>query len=364
MDPQPIERRIAHVDMDAFYASVELLRRPELRDQPVAIGGSGDPNRRGVVTTATYAARAYGVRSGMPMRTAARLCRDIVFLPVDFDAYRHYSRRFKAALGTVADIVEDRGIDECYADLSQLADDSVSLGRRIKTAIHEATGLTASVGIAPNKLLAKIASDLDKPDGLTVLQMTDLVDRIWPLAPAKINGIGPKASERLTAIGITRIGQLAAAAPALIQRHFGSGYGQWLIDAAHGRDDRPVVTDSEPRSRSRETTFDDDLHPVHDADRLRALTHKMAGQVAADLAKSGHGARTIGIKLRFDDFTTVTRDHSLRRATTRADVIEQAALICLGRVTMARRIRLFGVRASGLEHPDDLIDDSRTPQLF
>ena len=360
----PPPRRIAHIDMDAFYASVELLRRPDLRDRPVAIGGHGNPDSRGVVTTATYAARAYGIRSGMPLRRAAQLCRDCVFLPVDFDAYRHYSRRFKSALAAIEPAIEDRGIDEVYVDLTGHAAGSAEIGRAIKRAILDETALTCSVGIGPNKLLAKIASDLDKPDGLTLIGPGDIATRIWPLPVGRINGIGPKAETRLNAIGIETIGQLAVAPPTRLQKHFGSQYGQWMIDVAHGIDDRPVVTDSEPRSRSRETTFDEDLHPDRHRDRLVALTQRMSAQVAKDLGNTGHATRTVGIKLRYDDFTQVTRDLSLARPTTDAAVIEQAALACLGRIVMKRRIRLFGVRASNLERAGPVPDSEIAPELF
>ena len=359
----PTGRRIAHVDMDAFYASVELLRRPDLKDKPVAIGGHGNPDSRGVVTTATYAARKFGIRSGMPLRKAAQLCRDCVFLPVDFDSYRHYSRRFKAALATVEPHIEDRGIDEVYVDLSARSEASESLGSAMKKAIFDATSLTCSVGIAPNKLLAKISSDLDKPDGLTVITESDLQSRIWPLAASCINGIGPKASLRLQAIGIETIGQLAGAAPALLQKHFGTTYSQWLLKVAHGIDNRLVETVSEPKSRSRETTFEQDLHPRQDLEEIRSLITELSVQVAGDLARGGYGARTVGVKVRYDDFTRATRDLSLSRPTADPADVTRAALACLQRLAMRRRIRLLGVKASNLEQGSDS-SVQVTPQLF
>jgi DNA polymerase-4 len=361
--PQPA-RRIAHVDMDAFYASVELLRRPDLKDLPVAIGGHGNPDSRGVVTTATYAARKFGIRSGMPLRKAQQLCRDCVFLPVDFESYRHYSRRFKAALAMIEPRIEDRGIDEVYVDLSARIEDSETIGRAMKSAIVAATALTCSVGIAPNKLLAKISSDLDKPDGLTLIGPGDLHARIWPLPADRINGIGPKASARLRALGIDTIGEVAAASPAFLQKHFGTTYGQWLLQVSNGIDDRPVVTESEPKSRSRETTFEEDLHPRRDIAEIRDLIREMAVQVAADLSRGGYAARTIGVKIRYDDFTRVTRDLSLNRCTAGAPDIEQAALVCLERLAMRRPIRLLGVKASNLERRDPAGRDDVAPQLF
>jgi DNA polymerase-4 len=229
MSPPPDlpERRIAHLDMDAFYASVELLRYPELRGQAVVIGGGHahqprtlpDGSRRfsrlrgyvgrGVVTTSTYEARALGVFSAMGMMKAAQLAPDAVLLPVDFTAYRHYSRLFKQAVAGIAPRIEDRGIDEIYIDLTGLAADSLALARQLKQAVFTATGLTCSIGISPNKLLSKLASELDKPDGITIIGPGDLERRIWPLAVSKVNGIGPKASARLQALDIHTIEQLA-----------------------------------------------------------------------------------------------------------------------------------------------------------
>jgi DNA polymerase-4 len=217
-------RRIAHLDMDAFYASVGLLRYSELRGRPVVIGGRNehqpvelaDGSRcfarlrdyvgRGVITTATYEARALGVCSGMAIMKAARLAPDAILLPVDFAAYRHYSSLFKTAVGRIAAQIEDRGIDEIYIDLSAFPDPTRPLALRIKEAVRAATGLSCSIGVAANKLLAKICSDLDKPDGLTVLGAGEIAQRIWPLAVSKINGIGPRASESLAALGVHTIG--------------------------------------------------------------------------------------------------------------------------------------------------------------
>ncbi|HRP95689.1 MAG TPA: DNA polymerase IV [Rhodocyclaceae bacterium] len=359
-------RRIAHLDMDAFYASVELLRYPELRGRPVVIGGrstaapvSGPDGRRrfarlrdyvgrGVVTTSTYEARALGVFSAMGMMKAAQLAPDAILLPADFDAYRHHSRLFKAAVATIAPQIEDRGIDEIYIDLTALADDTRTLAQRIKHAVREATGLSCSIGIAANKLLAKIASELDKPDGVTILADAELAARIWPLPAARINGIGPKANARLGALGITTIGELAAADPALLQQHFGRSYAAWLHAAAHGIDERPVETFSEPKSISRETTFERDLHARHDRALLGEIFTELCTRVAADLQRKGYRARTIGIKLRFDDFRIVTRDLTLPAATADAQAIRRAGGECLRRVTLEQRLRLIGVRASAL----------------
>lgn len=363
-------RRIAHLDMDAFYASVELLRYPELRGQPVVIGGrsvhqptpNADGSRsfarlrdyagRGVVTTSTYEARALGVFSAMGMMKAAKLAPDAWLLPADFDAYRHYSRLFKQAVRAIAPEIEDRGIDEIYIDLTDIPEPTRPLAQRIKQAVRDATGLSCSIGVAPNKLLAKICSELDKPDGLTVLAMDDLPTRIWPMAVRKINGIGPKAGERLAALGIQTIGELAQQELAFLLQHFGRSYGEWLYHAARGIDERPVVTRSEPKSISRETTFERDLHAKHDRAQLSSIFTSLCERVAADLQRKGYVGKTIGIKLRYDDFRTLTRDLTLPSATDDAAAIRRAAGECLKRVPLEKRLRLLGVRAGSLQKKD------------
>ncbi len=370
-------RWIAHLDMDAFYASVELLRYPELANQPVVIGGGRrhqpvlqpdgkrrfaqlkDYAGRGVVTTATYAARDYGVHSGMGLMKAAVRAPNAFLLPTDFERYRQFSRAFKAAVAEVAPKIEDRGIDEIYIDLTDVpgAQDAVghdatggvrAVAQQIRNNVRRATGLTCSVGVTPNKLLAKIASELDKPDGLTVLTEADLAPRIWPLPVRRINGIGPKAAARLLALGIQTIGELAAQPRTLLVEQFGRAYGGWLHEAAHGRDDRPVQTRGEPVSMSRETTFDRDLHAVRDRDELGRIFTALAEHLAIDLQRKGYAGRTIGIKLRFDDFRTVTRDLTLPQAVSDAAAIRHAAGLCLKRVDLSRRLRLLGVRAGSL----------------
>ena len=373
----PPRRWIAHLDMDAFYASVELLRYPDLNGQAVVIGGGRrhqpvlqpDGTRRyatlagytgrGVVTTATYPARDLGVHSGLGLMKAAQRAPDAILLPMDFDAYRRYSRLFKAAVAEVAPVIEDRGIDEIYIDLTDVPGAQDSLGhdpaggvravaQEIRNTVKRATGLSCSVGVTPNKLLSKIASELDKPDGLTVLTLDDLPTRIWPLPLRSINGIGPKAGNKLADLGLRTIGQLAAHDKTWLVEHFGRSYGRWLFDAAHGVDDRPLVTHGEPVSMSRETTFERDLHAVRDRAELTRVFSELAAQVATDLQRKGYAGRTIGIKLRFDDFKTVTRDLTLPSAVADAQAIRHAAGLCLKRVDLSRRLRLLGVRAGGL----------------
>lgn len=352
--------------MDAFYASVELLRYPELRGKPVVIGGGRnatpelqsdgthrftrlrDYAGRGVVTTSTYEARAFGVFSAMGMMKAAKLAPDAILLPTDFDSYRRYSRLFKDAVRTFTDRIEDRGIDEIFVDLTLVEGESRELGFRIKNAVREATGLTCSIAIAPNKLLAKIGSELDKPDGLTILTPADVPLRVWPLPVRKVNGIGPKAAEKLTALGLATVGDLAAADAGLLQDHFGRSYSAWLMQVAQGYDERPVVVESEPKSMSRETTFERDLHPRHDRPALSSSFTSLCVRVAEDLVRKGYVGRTVGIKLRYDDFHTVTRDLTLEEPTADATEIRRAATECLRRVELNRKLRLLGVRVSAL----------------
>jgi len=350
--------------MDAFYASVELLRRPELRGQPLVIGGrratgaNDAPGRlrdyagRGVVTTATYEARAFGIHSGMGLMKAAALCPNALLLPADFDEYRRLSRRFKAAVAEIAPIIEDRGIDEIYIDLSDCPgvaeDGGHATALAIKARIRERCGLSCSIGITPNKLLAKIASELDKPDGLTLLDEADLSTRIWPLPARRINGVGPRASEKLAQLGVETIGELASRSPAELTAHFGRAYGAWLHASAHGRDERPVVTWSEPRSVSRESTFERDLHLRLDREELSTRLTALCERVAGDLRRKAYLGRTIGVKLRFEDFETVTRDQTIAAPTADAVTIRSAARQCLKRITIDRRLRLIGVRVSGL----------------
>ena len=376
----PPRRWIAHLDMDAFYASVELLRYPELQGQPVVIGGGRrhqpvlqadgtrrfarlrDYTGRGVATTATYAARDLGVFSAMGLMKAAQRAPDAVLLPVDFDEYRRYSRLFKTAVAEVTPLIEDRGIDEIYIDLSEvsgvhdaLAHDPLggvrAVAQEIRNSVKRATGLSCSIGVTPNKLLSKIASELDKPDGLTILTLADLPAHIWPLPVRRINGIGPKAGARLAALGIGTVGELAARPRAELVQQFGRSYGAWLHDAAHGRDDRPVQTHSEPVSMSRETTFERDLHARRDRAELTAIFTRLCEQVAADLLRKGYEGRTVGIKLRFEDFSTVTRDQTLPQPTADAAAIRRAAGECLKRVDLKRRLRLLGVRVGSLGRP-------------
>ena len=380
--------------MDAFYASVEWLRYPQLKGLPVVIGGARRhedelierlnqerPERtwtagdvadipvdffpllkdyvgRGVITTASYAARAFGVGSAMGLMKAARLCPQAILLPVDFAEYRKYSRAFKQVIMDIAPVMEDRGIDEVYIDFTQVPggqrEGGRVLARLLQKSIFNATGLSCSVGVAPNKLLAKMASEFNKPNGISIVHEQDVQTLIWPLPCRKINGIGPKTDARLQECGIHTIGELAAREPAWLIEHFGPSHGAWLHQAAWGLDERPVVTESEPVSMSRETTFERDLHAVRDRATLSVIFTELAEQVAADLQRKGYVGKTIGIKLRFDDFKIATRDQTIAEPTADAHRIRQVAGQCLKRVDLSRRLRLLGVRVGSLSHASDV----------
>lgn len=386
-------RRIAHLDMDAFYASVELLRYPQLKGLPVVIGGgrrreddllgrlrAAHPAQewtsehlhripldffpllagytgRGVITTATYAARQFGIGSAMGLMKAAKLCPQAILLPVDFDQYRHYSRRFKAIITDIAPLMEDRGVDEVYIDFTHVPggqrEGGRVLARLIQKAIFDDTGLTCSVGVAPNKLLAKMASEFNKPNGISIVQEDDLETMVWPLACRKINGIGPKADAKLKSHGIQTIGELAQRDQQWLMDTFGERTGAWLHAASHGQDTRPVVTESEPVSMSRETTFERDLHAVRDRAELGAIFTRLCEQVASDLQRKGYVGKTIGIKLRFDDFQIVTRDQTIDQFTADARHIRQFAGQCLKRAPLQKRLRLLGVRVGALLRVED-----------
>lgn len=376
-------RRIAHLDMDAFYASVALLRYPDLRGKVLVIGGRntpapialtdgswryarlGDYAGRGVVTTASYEARALGVFSAMGLMKAAQLAPEAHLLPADFNAYRHYSQLFKSAVAMVSERIENRGIDEIYIDLSHLEDSSEALALRLQQVVFDATGLTCSVGVSPNKLLAKIASDLNKPNGICLLGLEDIAEKIWPLAVSKVNGIGPKSQEKLAQLHIHTVGDLAAAQPTLLQQHFGLNYAQWLKDSAQGVDHRPVVLSSEPKSISRERTFEQDLHVSHNKQALTQHLIAVCNQLEHDLRTKGYRAQTIGIKLRFDDFSLLTRDITVDRPLLLATDLLDVARQNLRRTQIRhRKLRLLGVRAAKLIAEEDChAFDSQPVQL-
>ena len=382
--------------MDAFFASVELLRYPQLKGLPVVIGGgrrtvddlllqspdgSGarepcfipvadfpllkDYVGRGVITTATYAARQFGVGSAMGMMKAARLCPQAIVLPVDFDEVRRFSRLFKSTITEIAPVMQDRGVDEVYIDFTDVPggqrEGGRVLARLIRKSIFDRTGLTCSIGVAPNRLLAKMASEFNKPNGISIVYESDLQATIWPLNVRKINGIGPKAGEKLAALGVHTIGELAAQDPQWLMGHFGKSTGAWMHRVAWGWDDSPVVTESEPVSMSRETTFERDLHAVRDKAELGRIFTDLCQRVAKDLQRKGYVGKTIGIKLRYDDFKTATRDHTLPAPTDDAATIRHTAGLCLKRVPLDRRLRLLGVRVGALVRLSDHLASAGEP---
>lgn len=338
-------RRIMHVDMDAFFAAIERRRRPELVGQPVIVGGSGDPRSRGVVSTASYEARKFGVRSGMPLRTAYRRCPQAVFLPVDFAAYSAESRRIKEVLREFTPLVEDAGLDEAFLDLSADARASAEVAQRVKARIRAETGLSCSIGIAPNKLLAKMASEMQKPDGLTILAETDVASRVWPLPVRSLRGVGPKTEARLRALDIATIGDLARTPAGRLTEEFGEVHGRYLSEAAHGHDGSPVVTHWEPKSMSRETTFQRD---IWDRRRLARTVRELAGDLGAELRAAGYAGRRVTVKLRFADFETHVHGVKLPSLTDDAHVIGEAALNALAHLPLTKKVRLVGLRVGEL----------------
>ncbi len=374
-------RRIAHLDMDAFYASVELLRYPQLKDFPLVIGGAPTAadralrqlyadtplaeipaeafprlqayTGRGVITTANYLARVFGVGSAMGLMKAAKLCPQAILLPVDFAEYKRYSAAFKKVILEIAPVMESRGVDEVYIDFSAVPggqrQGGRALARLLQKCIFDATGLTCSIGVAPNKLLAKMASEFHKPNGIAIVYERDFEEKFFPLPVRKIHGIGPKTEAKLHALGILTIADLAALEKSMLQQQFGEKYGMWLHEAAAGRDERPVETHSEPVSMSRETTFERDLHAQSDKAELGQIFTQLCERVAADLQRSGYVGKTIGIKIRYADFKIATRDATITVATNDAQAIRLAAGLCLKRVDLSRRFRLLGVRVGGLQ---------------
>jgi DNA polymerase-4 len=332
--------------MDAFFAAVEQKRHPEFIGRPVVIGGGGDPSQRGVVSTASYEARKFGVHSAMPLKTAYKLCPEAIFLAVDYREYSRVSHIIKDILREVCPVMEDVGIDEAFLDISEINRPSDDIAYDIKEKISKKTGLTCSIGIGPNKLIAKIASDMRKPDGLTIISEGEVEARIWPLPARKLWGVGPKTEAHLKEMGIETVGQLAAVPPEVLVETFGNSYGNFLFESSRGIDDSPLVTHWEPKSSSRETTFQ------RDTDKWQVVARNLADmsrEVAADLKKSGYKGRNVTVKVRFSDFETVTRATTLMEPTDSVELIRKAAFECLGRVEMKKNVRLVGVRAGKLE---------------
>ena len=344
---------ILHVDMDAFYASVEQRDRPELRGKPVIVGGTAES--RGVVCAASYEARKFGVHSAMPAITARRLCPQGIFLPIRMAHYAQIARQIREIMLSFTPLVEPLSLDEAYLDVhgcEQLFGAAAEIAGKIKTRIRADTGLIASVGVAPNKYLAKLASDSSKPDGLLVIDPERITEFLWPLPVGRIWGVGKKGEQRLHHLGIRTIGELAATpVPKLIDQFGDSGHYMW--DLAHGRDDRPVVADREAKSVSTETTFARD---IADREVLRGWLLELVEQLGQRIRQIGVRVRTVELKLRSSDFRTHTRSLTLATTTDVTDALWQAAAELFEK-RIARNMlpaRLLGVGASGLVREGDM----------
>ena len=340
-------RVVLHLDMDAFYAAVEVREDPRLSGRPVVVG---HPGKRGVVATCSYEARAFGVRSAMPSVVAARLCPDAIWLPVRMGLYVEISRRIRRVLDEEAPIVEPLSIDEAFLDVTGWAGDLVegaAIARRLKERIRAQERLTASVGVAPNKFLAKLASDLEKPDGLVVLPKEEIPTRLWPLPVEKLWGVGPKGAERLRKGGIKTVGDVARASASALEMLVGGSLARHVGALARGDDDRLVERDRGSRSISEERTYTEDLRDPRQIDR--ALLARAAG-VARTLRGEGLVARTVHLKVRTGDFTTFTRAQTLREPTDLAEAIVTAVRgLYADRIDLkGRGVRLLGVGVSGL----------------
>ncbi len=330
--------------MDAFYASVEQRDRPELRGRPVIVGA--DPRGRGVVAASSYEARRFGVHSAMPIGRAARLCPDGVFLPVDMEKYAGVSRQIMAILAGFTPLVEPLSIDEAFLDVTQtraLFGAGEEQARRIKSRIRTAVGLAASVGVASNKFIAKVASDLEKPDGLVVVAPGGEAGFLAPLPVSRLWGAGRVTTADLESMGIRTIGQLAAIPPSHLQSRFGRG-GALMSALAHGVDERAVEPLAPPKSMGAEETFELDHR---DGERLRATLRGQAERVARELRAEGYAGRTVTLKLRFADFSTITRSHTGDPTQDGLTVYREARAL-LDRVVLRQPVRLIGLSVSGL----------------
>jgi DNA polymerase-4 len=334
-----VQRCIAHLDADAFYVTVELLRHPELRGKPVVVAGSGP---RAVVTTASYEAREFGVGSAIPAARARRLCPHAVFIEPDFEAYRSVSQRVMDRVRAHVETVEVIGLDEAYLDLGGMVTPRAAM-RRLVSEIRADTGITCSVGIGPSKLVAKVASDAEKPAGFVVLTREEACAR-FAAAPARLlPGIGAKTAERLEAMGIATVGDLGAAAPEALAERFGTRLGPYLRGRGRFEDDSPVSQERIAVSESRETTFPTDI--ADRAEQATVLT-RLARELCTGLARHDRRGRTVAIKVRLADFTTVTRARTIPAATNDAEQVAAIARALLEEYAPPRPVRLLGVRVA------------------
>jgi DNA polymerase-4 len=344
------ERAVIHVDMDAFFASVELKRRPELVGKPVIVGGGGDPTKRGVVSAASYEARKYGVKSGMPLRTAFRLCPGAVFLPVDFEQYEKESLRFMEIVRSYTPIVESFGLDEAFLEVKgedrrDAFQRALDTAREVKRRVREEIGLTCSVGIAPNKLLSKLASEMKKPDGFFVIKEKDIEKTLKDLPVRRLWGVGPETEKRLKFLGIKTIGELKNVPRLHLERNFGPAFGRTLFEHSRGIDNSPVVPFHEPNSISREVTFEEDTKDTY---LLKETLYELTKDVVGRLRLEGYRGRTVTIKIRYSDFETITRSHTIAELTDSTDDIWTSVLDLFNKVEFPKELRLVGVKVSGL----------------
>src|SRR5215217_1947715 len=330
--------------MDAFFVSVELLRRPQLRGKPVIVGTEGGAASRGVVMAASYEAREFGVHSALPLAIAYRRCPQAILIPRDMAFYRRASTKVMEILRRFSDRVEVAGLDEAYLDLSECPAPKAR-ARQLKQQMLDEIRLVCSVGLGPNKLCAKIASDLDKPDGLCVLQPERMLEAVGDRSAKLIPGVGPRTVQRLETIGIRTVAELASADDATLDRTFGPRLGRELRDRARGHDDRPVVTVREQKSESRETTFPND---VADRDTLNSTLDELADDVARGLAEGGHTGRTITLKIRLRPFRTHTRSRTIDAHTSDPAVIRAIAGRLLADFELDAPVRLLGVGVANL----------------
>ena len=357
--PAPARRVIAHLDCDAFYVSVELLRRPELVGKPVVVAGTGP---RSVVTTASYEARRFGVGSASPAAQARRLCPQAIFIPPDFPAYRTKSREVWDLLRERLPVVEQVGLDEGYADVTD-AEKPLRVLRELVADVRDRTGITISVGVGPNRLIAKVSSDLEKPQGFVAMGREEACRRLASSSLRIIPGIGPKTAERLAALGLTTIGALQKADAEVLAARFGARHGGDLLARAHFHGSDVVEAESGPaKSRSNETTFDTD---IADLAELERVLERLAGQLCEGLRRKQARGRTIAIKVRLDDWTTVTRARTLQGAVNDTATVTGVALELLRAYAPPRPVRLLGVRVAAFEDTElePLSAPAGSPQL-
>lgn len=345
-----MNRAVIHLDLDAFFSSVETKKRPELKGRPVIVGADGDPAKRGVVSAASYEARRSGVSAGMPLKKAYKLCPEAAFLPVDFGSYEKESEAFMAILRDYSPLVESFGLDEAFLEMPPSSvepfENSASIAREIKARIKKDLKLAVTAGIGPNKLMAKMASDAAKPDGFLVIKVEETARFLRELPSRKLWGVGPKTEKRLRDLGIKTIGELAKTPVQHLERNFGPAIGRTLHEHANGIDDTPVVPFYEPKSFGREVTFEEDTKDIY---LIKETLYALTEDVTARLKESGHKCRQAAIKIRYSDFRTITRSRTFGAATDSLNDIWPGTLKLIEETDFPKAVRLVGVRVGELE---------------